>query len=156
MLSLCQSSVALSNPTCMTLAAAPMKTFLRLDHYSGCSCELPIFVAMRLKFFLKIPSLWPTSAKPKLSSFHQEWHLFVQFPFLSIISHFPNFQGCLVCNSFWLTLSRSHLQSWCLCRRHCLLRGASSPVLLLTVEICIASVWWYQKSAFPVSRCNSW
>lgn len=58
----------------------------------------------------EIPSLWPTCAKPKLSSFHQGWHLFVRFLSFSIIIYFPHFPGCMVCNSFWLIFSCSYLQ----------------------------------------------
>lgn len=100
----------------VTLATISVKTFLRLSLYSGCSCVLQIFVTMCLQFFLKIPSLWPTCAKPKLSPFHQDWHFFVLFLFFSIIIYFPNFPGHMVCNSFWLILSHSYLQSLYLCQ----------------------------------------
>lgn len=99
------SSVTFSNLTSMTLATIFIKKFLRLTLYSGCFCELQIFAAMCLQVILKILSLRPTCTKPKLSSFHQEWHLFVLFLFLSIIIHFTNFQGCMISNSFWLILS---------------------------------------------------
>jgi hypothetical protein len=80
---------------------------------------------------LKIPSPWPTCAKPKLSSFHQDWHLFVLFPFLSIIIYFPHFPECKVCNSFWLILSCSYRQSLYLYHRHCLSPTNAPPCLIL-------------------------
>lgn len=93
--------------------------FSRFSLYSGCSFMLQIFVTMCLQFLLKIPSFLPTCAKQELSSFHQDWHLFVLFLFLSIVIYFPHFTECMVCNSFWLILSHSDLQSLYLYHRHC-------------------------------------
>ena len=109
----------------MTMAAIFMKKFSRFSLYSGCSFMLQIFVTMCLQFLLKIPSFWPTCAKPELSSFHQDWHLFVLFLFLSIVIYFPHFTECMVCNSFWLILSHSDLQYLYLYHRHCHLPKAT-------------------------------
>lgn len=109
-------------------------TTISMKKFSGpnLSSVLQIFVTMCWQFLLKIPSLSPTYAKPKLSSFHQVWHFFVLFLFLSIIIYFPHFSGCVIYNRFWLFASCSEY----LYHRHCLSPPQSHFLaFFLTIEI---------------------